>query len=163
MKEQVLYHCAADLTSVLKKWQTYLQTEKAYSAHTLRAYDSDLSCFIQFMAGYKEETLSLSHMAGFNIRDFRAYLSHRAMKEASATSRARGLSCLKSFYRWMDRQGILHNPVIQTVTAPKTPKKSPELCMKNRHLKSQKSEKAKAGPIQETALCSRCYTAVASV
>lgn len=144
MKEQVLYHCAADLKSVLKKWQTYLQTEKAYSPHTLRAYDADLSCFIQFMAGYKEETLSLSHMAGFNIRDFRAFLSHRAMKESSATSRARTLSCIKSFYRWLDRQGILHNPVIQTVTAPKTPKKIPRALHEKQALRITKKQEGES-------------------
>lgn len=125
MKEQTLYHCAPDLIPVLERWRRYLETEKAYSAHTLRAYDNDLSHFIGFITRHKEIALSLSELAALDIRDFRAWMSCRAIENCSATTRARGLSCIKSFYHWLDRQGILHNPVVKTVTAPKIPKKLP--------------------------------------
>jgi len=51
--------------------------------------------------------------------DFRAYLAQRAGEDLSASSRARAMSVLRGFFRFLDRRGWAHNPALATVRSPK--------------------------------------------
>lgn len=122
---EALASCAPDLADTIEKWIDWLRLEKNMSRHTVRAYIHDVSQFIAFMREYHEETVNLDALSGFDIRDFRAWMSRRAMEGAGNATRARGLSGVKNFLTWLDRQGILHNAHIRTVRSPKLPHKLP--------------------------------------
>jgi integrase/recombinase XerC len=47
------------------------------------------------------------------------------MQGNSATTRARALASLRTFYKWLDRNGILHNPNVKLMATPKVPHKVP--------------------------------------
>jgi integrase/recombinase XerC len=126
MKHDTINKCAPDLIDVTNKWRKYLTSEKFFSEHTLRAYINDLSHFLTFLSEYKSVLISLDILSEANITDFRAWLSQKSMEGSSTATRARSLSSVKSFYGWMDRQGILHNPVIKNMRAPKLPQKLPK-------------------------------------
>lgn len=125
MKPETLEHCAPDLADCIFKWQDHLKFEKNLSHHTLRAYDNDLSQFIIFLCGHHEQAVSLNSLSDADIRDFRAWLSRLAMNDAGAATRARALSGVKSFLRWLDHEGIMHNAAIKIVRTPKLPHKLP--------------------------------------
>lgn len=125
IKADILESCAGDLADVLTRWMRYLQHEKHSSRHTLRAYGSDVSNFIRFLVEHLGYPPSLNDLSDVTLRDFRAWLSRRAMDGASAATRGRSLSGIKSFLRWLDKQGIMHNAAISTVRSPKLPHKLP--------------------------------------
>jgi len=125
IKAHILACCAPDLADVLMKWQDYLQHEKQVSPHTLRAYAGDLSHFISFLAEHKGKAPGLDDLSNVALRDFRSWMSKKAMDGASNASRARSLSGVKNFLTWLDKQGIMHNAAIKTVRSPKLPHKLP--------------------------------------
>ncbi len=125
IKAHITTLCAPDLQDVLARWQDWLQFEKHVSPHTFRAYCSDLTQFITFIVEHKGGVPSLDDLSKIGIRDWRAWMSRKAMDGASNASRARSLSGVKNFLTWMDKQGIMHNPTIDIVRSPKIPHKLP--------------------------------------
>jgi integrase/recombinase XerC len=117
--------CAPDLEQRLSQWRDHLQFEKNVSRHTLRAYTADVAHFIEFLAGYHGKPPCIDDLSLAGIRDFRAWLSRKAMNGSGNASRARSLSGLKNFIGWMDKQGIMHNAAIGVLRAPKLPHKLP--------------------------------------
>lgn len=126
MKKDTLAICAPDLAERLRQWTDYLQHEKQLSRHTLRAYTSDISHFIGFLFDHLGKEPGLDDLSQISIRDFRAWLSRKAMDGNSNASRARSLSGVKNFLQWLDKQGILHNAAISAVRTPKQAHKLPK-------------------------------------
>lgn len=125
IKVETLTACAPDLAEKLQRWQDWLRVEKNMSRHTLRAYCGDVGHFVSFLADHKGKHPSLDDLSEVSLRDFRAWLSRKAMDGAGNASRARSLSGVKNFLRWLDKQGIMHNPAISTVRTPKQAHKLP--------------------------------------
>lgn len=126
ISDVTLEKCEADFARILKDWQTWLRVEKNVSKHTFRAYTSDLTQFINFLATHQGEALSINNVSGARISDFRSWLSRQAVNGAANGTRARALSSIKNFMGWMDKQGIAHNAAISTVRSPKLPRKLPK-------------------------------------
>lgn len=114
-----------DLQEAIQGWFRYLESEKRFSAHTLRAYTGDLRQFITYLSGHLGETVALKDLSDAALRDFRGYLSRKAMQGNGSATRARALSSLRAFYKWLDRNGILHNPQISLMATPKQAHKVP--------------------------------------
>jgi integrase/recombinase XerC len=124
-KEDIFETCAPDLTKALHDWREWLRTERNVSRHTLRAYIGDVGHFVTFLTEYLGKAPALTDISDAGIRDFRAWMSKKAMEGTINASRARSLSSVKNFLHWLDRQGILHNAAIKTVRSPKLPHKLP--------------------------------------
>ncbi|MCK5375325.1 MAG: tyrosine recombinase XerC [Alphaproteobacteria bacterium] len=125
LKQEKLALCAEDLREKLECWQDYLQNEKQVSPHTLRAYTTDVSHFIAFLFDHLGKSPGLNDLSAVSIRDFRSWLSRKAIEKTSNASRARSLSGIKNLLSWLDKQGIMHNAAINTVRSPKLPHKLP--------------------------------------
>lgn len=109
----------ADLLDAIAKWQRWLVSEKGASPATIRAYNTDLAGFLEFIAEYRERKPGLNDLGNIALMEFRAWLSSRAMDGAQAVTRARGISGVRNLFRWLDRNGIVHNAYIGTLKAPK--------------------------------------------
>ncbi|HET8727730.1 MAG TPA: tyrosine recombinase XerC [Alphaproteobacteria bacterium] len=120
--EGFAFLCAADAADACGRWRRWLTVEKASSEHTLRAYIADLAGFLGFLRGHLGRPPSLNDLGNLQLTDFRAYLAHRATGGAGVSSRARNLSGVRSFFRYVDRSGILHNPGIANLGTPKRPR-----------------------------------------
>jgi integrase/recombinase XerC len=130
MDYQILGHqfdlyCAPDLKPILDQWNRFLTIEKQLSSHTVRAYHTDLKQFLMFLNGHNGELISLKDLSDTALRDFRSWLANKAANGASSSSRARSLSGVRHFFKWMDKQGILHNPATELLQTPKRPRKVP--------------------------------------
>lgn len=125
MKKETIAICAPDLAEHLKKWTDYLQYEKQVSKHTLRAYTSDIGHFVTFLCNHLGKEPGLNDLSEVGIRDFRSWMSKKAMDGTSNASRARSLSGIKNFLSWLDKNGIMHNAAINIVRSPKLPHKLP--------------------------------------
>ena len=117
--------CAEDLQSFCHRWEIYLRLEKQLSPHSLRAYLKDLHDFVQFFSDHLARPISMNDLGDLNIRDFRSWLAYLTTNNASAPSRARALASIRNLFRWLDRNGHLHNPAIQHLRTPKQPRRLP--------------------------------------
>ena len=125
VKKEIIAICAPDLQQALNEWQAYLKLEKHVSRHTLRAYAGDAGHFVNFLNTHHDRPPSLQDISDAGIRDFRAWMSKKAMDGNSNASRARSLSGIKNFITWLDKQGTAHNAAIGGIRAPKLPHKLP--------------------------------------
>ena len=107
---------------VIIKFHDYLLYERNYSPHTVRSYLNDIGDFKDFLTveGFSNTLL----IERESLLDY--YLSHIANKYKSATI-SRKLSSLKTFYRYLMREGhIKENPTL-LIKAPKGEKKLPRI------------------------------------
>ena len=99
----------------------YLKFEKRYAQNTVESYASDLQFFYEYMQAQYEIT-AIGEVQASMIRGWLA-----SMKEEghSAKSINRRISSLKSFYRFLQRKGILSATPTAMITAPKINKRLP--------------------------------------
>ncbi len=99
---------------------TYLQHEKRYSPHTVQSYRTDLIQFEDFMLQTFE--LQIIDAAYIHIRDYMVWLMEEGAAESSI---GRKLSALRSFYKYLVREGVVQSSPVALVKAPKAPKRLP--------------------------------------
>jgi integrase/recombinase XerC len=123
-----LAHFAADpeCLAAIAAWQSWLVAERRASPHTIAAYGSDLARFFAFLTDHLGVVPGVADLARLCAADFRAYLARRAGEGLTASSRARAMSVLRGFFRFLDRRGLAHNPALATVRSPKLPVSLPK-------------------------------------
>ncbi len=99
----------------------YLQIQKRYSLHTVRSYLNDLDQFYSFLSslGLPEDPVAVTS------HDIRAWIVSMLDKGYSTTSVHRKISCLRVFYRYLRKEGILKNDPLEKVVLPKRKKTLP--------------------------------------
>jgi integrase/recombinase XerC len=107
------------LEITLAAFEAHLKAERRATPRTLAAYLADVDGLIAFEREHLGEEPTLRTMIGLEIADFRAWLSQLASTEVSSRSRARKLSSVKAFYRFLDRTGIGRNAAVSELKAPK--------------------------------------------
>ena len=120
------FSCAEDVCAAIAAWRRWLEMEKRVSRHTLSAYTADLSGFLEFLTGYYGRPPSINDLSQARFMDFRAWLARQASDGLGTASRARALSGVRNFFRWLDRSGQMHNPTISLMQAPKLPERLPK-------------------------------------
>jgi integrase/recombinase XerC len=98
---------------------------RAVSEHTLLNYELDLRAFEKFVQTRKVEFDSIDHIF---IRDF---LGHLYDQKLQKTSVARKLSCLRSFFRFLVRDGRRKTNPAELISSPRLPKKLPSYLPEN--------------------------------
>lgn len=99
----------------------YLQYEKRSSVHTVTAYRTDLDQFIQYM----NEMSGDFDIEKINQKHIRSWIVSLMDSGVSARSVNRKISTLKSFFKYLMREGLLENNPALLVTKPKVSKKLP--------------------------------------
>ena len=92
---------------------------RAVSEHTLLSYESDLSQFQAFLKSKKFGLRNIDHVV---IRDFLGHLYDLGLQKSSV---ARKLACLRTFFRFLVRDGRLKANPAELISAPRLPKKLP--------------------------------------
>lgn len=115
-----------DLTTAVEGWTGWLKNEKRTSKHTIDGYGRDLKTFFGFLNGHLGAASGLNDLAGLQAVDFRAYLADRVNRGLAKTSQARALSSLRSFFKYLDREGLCRNAAIKAIRAPRTPRSVPK-------------------------------------
>ncbi|HEX9463720.1 MAG TPA: tyrosine recombinase XerC [Alphaproteobacteria bacterium] len=115
-----------DVVDAFEAWRAWLAVEKRCSRHTLAAYTRDLTGFLAFTGKHLGGPAALADLAALRLADFRAWLAARRAEGLTATSNARAISTLRSFFRWLDRHGLAHNAQVAALRTPKLPKTLPK-------------------------------------
>lgn len=106
----------------LNKYLEYLEFEKRYSKHTIIAYKKDLNQFIEF---YTVVFLKNKWSTVTN-KEIRSWIASLIENENSTKTVNRKLSCLKSFYVFLNKKEILKTNPAKIVSAPKNKKSLPK-------------------------------------
>ena len=102
---------------------SHLKYQKNYSPHTVKNYARDLAEFIDYLeAGKSERIIRLEQIDHITVRDF---LSHLHQGGNQKTSSARKLSALRSFFRYLHREGKIQTNPAKLVNTPRLPQKTP--------------------------------------
>jgi integrase/recombinase XerC len=99
----------------------YLQIEKRYSLHTVRSYLNDLDQFYSFLFSHdlsSDPVLITSH-------DIRAWIVSMIDNSYSTVSVHRKISCLRVFFRYLRKEGIVKTDPLEKVVLPKRKKNLP--------------------------------------
>ncbi|MFM2428191.1 MAG: hypothetical protein RL012_75 [Bacteroidota bacterium] len=106
---------------LLQQFETYLRLERALLPQTVAAYLQDVNKLWQFL---QKDYSSIQPLAVEN-KHLRAFLVHLHATGISATSQARMLSALRSFYKFLLLEEYLTEDPIALVASPKTGRKLP--------------------------------------
>jgi integrase/recombinase XerC len=114
-----------NLKEHLRAFLAHLRLNRNASEHTVRAYDSDLTQFLVHVAvssGRKRVDLQPADVSYQTVRAFLAELHDRGNSRASA---ARKVSAIRTFARYLRREGILASDPGALVPTPKREIKIP--------------------------------------
>ncbi len=103
---------------LLNRFIEFLKIERACSVHTLRAYIKDVGEFLTFAEG-----LDMGKIDSVDIRGFLAELHKRRLKKVSV---GRKLATLRTFFRFLHREGYIKKNPARLVSTPKLPKPLPK-------------------------------------
>lgn len=109
------------LADLFERFIDYMRNQRGYSAHTLRNYRIDLRCFLGFLAesrGVKEEDKARMEMGNIDpllIRDYMGSL----FAAYNRRTIARRISCLRSFFKFLDKSGISRGNPVADISTPK--------------------------------------------
>jgi integrase/recombinase XerC len=99
---------------------TWLAAERRASPLTVAAYGRDIAACLGFLTRHLAAEPDLAALAGLRAGDLRAWLAWEAGKGIGAATRARHLSALRSFFRFLARRHGVSNPQVALLAAPRT-------------------------------------------
>ena len=102
----------------------HLERERNASPHTIRAYGEDLAQFSHYLQrelGRSARPADVDHLL---VRGFLAELHQRGLRKSSS---ARKLSGLRSFFRYLCREGQLERNPARALQTPRQEKRIPEV------------------------------------
>lgn len=115
---------AAGAASWFDRFLDHLVLEKSASPHTLLNYRRDVGQFLSFWRGRGEQA-GEPPWDQVDVSLVRRYLAHLQHRGYARRSVARKLAALRSFYRFLVREGVLPGNVFRLVHTPKLEKKLP--------------------------------------
>ncbi|MBI4186697.1 MAG: tyrosine recombinase XerC [Chloroflexi bacterium] len=108
------------MQEVFNRYIGYLQAERNVSPYTLRNYTADLMDFFGFL-----RTRGTRSLREIDKQAVRNYLSHLKEQGLAKTSIACKLSAIRSFYRYLVREGMISTSPVATTPSPKLDKRLP--------------------------------------
>lgn len=106
----------------LVRYERHLSSERGLSAHTTRAYLSDLRNLTAFLTAQQ-----ITDWQDVRLSDLRAWLSDLDRGGASRGTLARRSAAVRGFFHWLTRTGVLPTDPAQRLVAPKRSKKLPDV------------------------------------
>lgn len=113
---------ALDFQAAQDEYVGWLQLEANRSPNTVRAYQGELRRLAAFLAGRGHNL----RMENLSHEDLRAYQRHLAGHLKSPASRARALVAIRSWLRWLAREGLIERDLSNGVTLPKLEQRLPK-------------------------------------
>jgi integrase/recombinase XerC len=119
--------CAADdIARQMTRWLSHLRAERRLSPKTLEAYSRDLRQCLVFLCEHWGARVTLSHFAALEASDVRAFMAMRRAGDVGGRSLMRALAGLRSFGRFLEREGMGKVGALSAIRAPKVGKSLPK-------------------------------------
>jgi integrase/recombinase XerC len=122
---------APPVVPLMQEFHRYLSVEHNASPHTLDAYRRDLTQFFAFLVHHLEAQAAispspnLSSMANIDHRSVRAYLAELHQRGLVSATVARKLAALRTYFKFLRREGVCTNTVFDEIAVPRFHRKMP--------------------------------------
>ncbi len=93
-----------------------LRDERGASEHTLRAYRREVRNFLEFLAKHSPGTADIGDVSHTQIRAYLGLLFERGLDKPSV---ARALAAVRSWFKWMAKEGLVQSNPASLVSTPK--------------------------------------------
>jgi integrase/recombinase XerC len=107
----------------LVEFTSHLRDERNLSPHTVRAYEREVASFVAF-AGSELECRTPAAVTPAVVR---AYLANLHGRHLARVSVGRALAALRTYFRFLGREGVVEANPAKVVPTPRAPKKLPEV------------------------------------
>jgi integrase/recombinase XerC len=107
------------LSEVLERWYLWLKEERRLSDHSLDGYRRDIIFFTEFLNHHLGKSIDLKDFTELKTRDFRSYLAWQRQRGLGKTSLARAMSSVRNLFRYLDKEGLAHNPAVKIIRSPR--------------------------------------------
>jgi len=107
-----------------ERFLNYLVVERNFSPHTLRSYQEDVQQFVAFLARYSP--CLPPDAAAIDTKTIRAYLAILRRHGYAPSSIARKLASLRSFFRYLLREGLVAANPVSAVRGPRQSRRLPK-------------------------------------
>lgn len=104
----------------------YLKYEKRYSPHTIKAYEMEVQAYLDFL---EAEGMPFEEV---DYKFCRYYFATMKEQGKSATSVNRAISVIKSYYKFLQREGMVSSSPVHLIKALKVGKKLPVVVEKEK-------------------------------
>jgi integrase/recombinase XerC len=115
-----------EVKNLIDNFLLYLTSEKRYSSNTIKSYRNDIFYFFSFLQSQSESLINKTKIEDLVIMDFRYWLIFRKNKGFSNSSTSRAISCLRSFFKFHNREQTIENKEIENIKTPKISKPLPK-------------------------------------
>lgn len=106
----------------IPRFARHLDRERNASPHTVRAYTRDLEQFERWARDELQRPVAATEVDHLLVRSFLAHLHHHGLKKSSA---ARKLATLRTFFRYLAREGIVERNPARALLSPRLEKRLP--------------------------------------
>jgi integrase/recombinase XerC len=119
MREKV-----GEIEGLVEGFLAMLANERGASEHTVRAYAREVRSFAAYLGETLGDGASVKQVEHLHIRAYLGALYERGLTKASA---ARALAAVRSWFKWLAKEGkVAQNPAL-LVSTPKLPKHLPRV------------------------------------
>jgi integrase/recombinase XerC len=102
----------------------HLKTQRQSSAHTVRSYEDDLTLYGRYLSELQGEEADPTAVDSVGLRRYAAWLAGRGYAPSTV---ARRLASLRSFFRFLRREGIVASDPTAGLRNPRQPRRLPRL------------------------------------
>jgi len=110
------------LDELLEQFYHHLAVERGLAPMTLESYAHDLQDFREFLRQRNVEAWE-----EVNLEDLQTYFAGLAARGLAAGSRARRLSALRQFFRFLEREELIVANPVELLDSPRLPLKLPQV------------------------------------
>lgn len=117
---------AKDVAREAERWLAHLGSERHLSPLTLEVYARDVASFLGFLTEHLGGQPKLSSLMKLTPADVRAFLSRRRANGIESRTLIRMLAAMRSFARFLEREGKGKVAALAAVSAPRVAKGLPK-------------------------------------
>ena len=109
------------MTMLLEKFIHFIQHEKRYSTHTITSYTIDLNQFFNFLLS----DFQVKSIRKINYQLIRSWITKLLNDKISTRTVNRKIATLKTYFRFLIKEGVIEASPMQKIISPKTSKRLP--------------------------------------
>src|SRR5512143_2698882 len=111
------------MANYLLDFLEYLRYERGASDNTITSYENDIEQFYEYL----RETQKAVDLTSVDNMDIRGFLAHMAQKGLKKSSAQRKLASIRSFFKYLYREGAIDMNPAKLVATPKKDKTLPRV------------------------------------
>jgi integrase/recombinase XerC len=108
-----------DAAAAIVAWLDHLRVERRCSPKTVEAYARDMAQFSAFLTDHLGGEPDLMELSILPAADFRSFLAARRNAGVESRTLMRQLSAVRSFFRHLEKNGVLRNASLAAIRGPK--------------------------------------------